>query len=126
MIAMDPSVVAALLRYTGPVHLATLDQEVGADNAAAFLLLDQYVLGADDNDARADALAEAASLTFDALLAGALPEPITLARDLGPLASRAALAGVERRRRRAGAARSGPPRRRDPRRSTAPTGGRSR
>ena len=36
---------------------------------------------------RADGLAEAASLTFDALLAGALPEPITLARDLAPLTS---------------------------------------
>jgi len=87
VIVMDPAVVAALLRYTGPVHLTTLDQDVDEHNALPFLLLDQYVLGAADNEMRADALAEAASLTFDALLSGALPEPITLARDLAPLTS---------------------------------------
>ena len=52
-----------------------------------FLLRDQYVLGADDNEQRIDALAEAARLTFEALLSGVLPEPVTLARDLGPLTS---------------------------------------
>ncbi|MET0144685.1 MAG: DUF4012 domain-containing protein [Ilumatobacteraceae bacterium] len=85
VIAMDPFVVAALLRYTGPIQLLTLDQQLDETNAVSFLLRDQYVLGAADNDQRADALAEAAGLTFDALLGGALPEPITLARDLGPL-----------------------------------------
>lgn len=85
VIAMDPYVLAALLRYTGPIQLATVDQELTADNAVPYLLRDQYVIGADDNEVRADGLAEAASLAFDALLAGALPEPITLARELGPL-----------------------------------------
>ena len=46
--------------YTGPIHLETLDQELNADNAVAFLLRDQYVL-ARDKDVRIDALAEAAS-----------------------------------------------------------------
>ena len=43
VIAMDPYVVAALLRYTGPIHLPTLDRQLDADNAVPFLLLDQYV-----------------------------------------------------------------------------------
>jgi hypothetical protein len=84
-IVMDPFVVAALLRYTGPVHLQTLNQDVSADNAVQFLLRDQYIVGAADNDVRADGLAEAASLAFHGLIDGKLPEPITLARDLAPL-----------------------------------------
>jgi hypothetical protein len=86
VIAMDPFVVAALLRYTGPVHLESLNREIGPDDALPYLLRDQYVAGVDDT-ARADGLAEAASQAFEGLLAGALPEPIQLARDLGPLAS---------------------------------------
>ena len=86
VIAMDPFVVAALLEYTGPIQLVTLDQELTADNAVPFLLRDQYVVAEDKAD-RIDALAEAASITFDALLGDALPEPITIARDLGPLAA---------------------------------------
>ena len=57
------------------------------ENAAQFLLRDQYVVGAADNEVRADGLAEAASLAFQGLIDGALPEPIELARDLAPLAS---------------------------------------
>jgi hypothetical protein len=85
VIAMDPYVVATLLGYTGPVHLASLDQDVTPDGAVQFLLRDQYVVGAADNDVRADGLAEAAAQAFQGLLAGSLPEPIQLARDLGPL-----------------------------------------
>ncbi len=87
VISMDPFVVAKLLGYSGPVHLASLDQDVTPDNAVSFLLRDQYVVGAADNDIRADGLAEAAELVFDRLIAGALPEPIELARDLGPYTS---------------------------------------
>ena len=60
VIAMDPVVLGALLRYTGPIHPTTLDQQVDKSNAV---------------------------LTMDAPLAGELPEPITLAGDLAPLAS---------------------------------------
>ena len=84
---MDPFVVSALLRYVGTIELSTLDLDVDADSLLPYLLLDQYVIGDGDNETRVDALAEAASLTFDALLAGALPDPITLSRDLGPLTS---------------------------------------
>jgi Protein of unknown function (DUF4012) len=86
-IAMDPYVVAALLEYSGPIQLTELDQLLTPDTAVPFLLRDQYILGQSDNEQRTDALAEAAKLTFDALLHGVLPEPVTLARDLGPLTS---------------------------------------
>ena len=86
-IAMDPYVVAELLEYSGPIQLTELDQRLTADSAVPFLLRDQYVLGEADKERRTDALAEAARLTFEALLSGVLPEPVTLARDLGPLTS---------------------------------------
>jgi hypothetical protein len=85
VIAMDPEVVAALLDYSGPIQLTTIDAVLTTDNAVPFLLRDQYVVVADDKQQRIDALAEAAQLTFEALLAGELPEPVELAGDLGPL-----------------------------------------
>ena len=87
VVAMDPFVVSALLRYVGTIDLSTIDLEVNADSLLPYLLLDQYVMADGDTATRVDALAEAASLTFDALVAGALPDPITLSRDLGPLTS---------------------------------------
>ena len=64
-----------------------MNQDVTPENAVQFLLRDQYVIGAADNDVRADGLAEAASQAFKGLIGGALPEPIELARDLAPLTS---------------------------------------
>lgn len=87
LILMDPYVVQALLAYTGPIELTSVDQRLTSDNAAQFLLRDQYQITLDDNDVRIDALEEAGELTFATLLAGNLPEPTTLARDLGPLAA---------------------------------------
>ena len=86
VIAMDPYVTAALLRYTGAVHVASLDQDVHPETAVPFLLREQYIVG-DDAAERTDALAEAAEQAFDGLIAGALPDPFVLARDLGPLTS---------------------------------------
>lgn len=85
VLLVDPYVVARLLRYTGPVELATVDQRLDEGNAAWYLMFDQYVLGADDNDQRVDALGEAASLTAAALFGGTMPGPVTLAADLSPL-----------------------------------------
>ncbi len=84
VLTMDPEVVAALLDYSGPIQLTTIDEVLTTDNAVPFLLRDQYVDAADKQQ-RIDALAEAAQLTFEALLAGELPEPVELAGDLGPL-----------------------------------------
>jgi hypothetical protein len=78
-------VLSALLRYTGPIQLATLPETLTADNATEFLLRGQYIAANDDNDLRVDSLAEVATQTFQQLMAGALPDPISLARDMGPL-----------------------------------------
>lgn len=85
VIAMDAYVVQALLAYTGPIALSEFDVQLTSENAADYILRQQYELGADDNLQRIDALGEAAELTTNALLSGSLPEPTQLARDLGPL-----------------------------------------
>ena len=84
VIAMDPQVVTQLLRYSGPVFIPSLGREVSADDTLPFLLRDQYIVDVPD-DQRADGLAEAATSAFTGLIAGQLPDPIELARDLGPL-----------------------------------------
>jgi len=85
VIAMDPYVLEALLAYTGPIQLTSVDQTLNQDNAAEYILTDQYF--EPEQADRIDALGEAAELTIDRLLAGRLPEPTTIARDLGPMAS---------------------------------------
>ena len=86
VVAMDPFVVTQLLRYTGPVFVPSLGRDLSPEEAQGFLLRDQYVQDVPD-DQRADGLAEAASQAFSALLSGSLPDPITLARDLGSFTS---------------------------------------
>ena len=85
VMVMDPYVVQALLEYTGPIQLTTVDRQLTSRNAAEYILRDQYLIDG-DNATRIDALEEAASITFDTMLAGTLPDPTVLARDLGPLA----------------------------------------
>jgi hypothetical protein len=84
VIAMDPFVVNQLLRYTGPVVIPSLGRAIGPDEALPFLLRDQYTTDVPDEQ-RADGLAEAAAQAFEGLIGGSLPDPIALARDLGPL-----------------------------------------
>ncbi len=82
MILMDPYPLAQLLAYTGPQQLDGIDTPIDSANAVDFILRDQYLqLG---HDARVDLLDGLAEQTFDALLSGALPSPITAAKDLGP------------------------------------------
>ena len=84
VIVMDPFVLQTLLQYTGPIEVEGLDRRLNAENAADILLKDQYLIT--DNPERIDLLEDAARQTMDRILAGALPSPVTLARDLGPLA----------------------------------------
>ncbi len=85
VIVADPFVIAGMLRYTTAVNLTSVDQQLSADNAASYLLHDQYVVGAVDTEGRHDVLAEAATAAFEAMMAGDLPDPIQLATDFGPL-----------------------------------------
>lgn len=86
VIVMDPFVVTQLMGYTGPVAIPSLGRELGPDEALGYLLRDQYLTDVSDEE-RADGLAEAAAQAFAGLLSGALPEPVALATDLGPLTS---------------------------------------
>jgi hypothetical protein len=83
---MDPFVLQALLKYTDGIQLTTVPVTLTSKNTAEFLLKDQYAV-AQDNPTRIDALEEAAQKTFSTLLAGGLPDPAALGRDLGGLAS---------------------------------------
>jgi hypothetical protein len=92
--AMDPSVLEALLRLTGPISVDGTDVPVSAENVAQFLLVDQYEI--DDSPTRVDLLDEVARATIDQVLGGALPNPTVVARELGPLAAQGRLAGWAR------------------------------
>lgn len=91
VIVMDPYVVQALMAYTGPIDVPELGVTVRPEDAAQFILEDQYVLAAADatgavgNEERIDALETLGEEVISRLLTGALPEPASLAGDLAPL-----------------------------------------
>lgn len=90
VIAVDPYVLQALMKYTGPVDVPELGVTIRPDDAASFILKDQYLIaqeddGEFDNGSRIDALDTLGEEVIDKLLAGALPAPSELARDIGPL-----------------------------------------
>jgi hypothetical protein len=92
--AMDPYVLEALLRLTGPISIARSDVELSASNVTRFLLVDQYEI--DDSPARVDLLDEVARATIGRVLGGGLPNPTVVARELGPVAAQGRLAGWSR------------------------------
>lgn len=84
VITLDPYALAAILRLTGPVRVEGVPAPLTADNAADFLLREQYAAFGDRAE-RADFLADALEATFDQLTSQPLPEPQLLARTLAPL-----------------------------------------
>ena len=80
---VDPEGLAALLRVTGPVDIKGLDTPIGPDNAANFLLRDQYVQFP-KVDERADFLERVARQTFTRLTSVRLPGPRFIGESLGP------------------------------------------
>lgn len=88
VIVMDPYVIAALMEYSGPITLPEFGVTVSADDAADFILREQYVLAGDDANAdRIDALDTLGTQVIAQLLTGALPSPPDLISDLAPLVS---------------------------------------
>ncbi len=85
VIVADPFALQALLALTGPVDVEGMDERLTEDNAAQFLLLDQYVLYEDERDERKDRLEAAGRATFDALTERELPAPRVVGRVLGPI-----------------------------------------
>ena len=83
VIVADPYGLAALLKLTGPVDVEGLAQPLTADNAAAYLLKDQYQ---EDGvqDERRDRLRAASRATFDALTERSLPSLREVGDALGP------------------------------------------
>jgi hypothetical protein len=84
VIAIDPVALAALLEFTGPVTVPGVPQPLTAENAAQFILVDQYQQ-LTDTEQRVDVLEDLAEITFDRLTAGELPSPRTVADTLGPM-----------------------------------------
>jgi hypothetical protein len=82
---LDPQAMAALISFTGPIQVEGLAEPLTAENAAQFIIKDQYLIEAFDQ--RTDLLERIARTTVDELLAGALPSPVELARQFAPLAA---------------------------------------
>jgi hypothetical protein len=84
---VDPDGLAALLRLTGDIDVEGLDVPVGPENAADFLLRDQYVQFP-RVDERADFLERIARQTFERLTSVQLPGPRAFGQALGPAVDR--------------------------------------
>ncbi|MGQ0433936.1 MAG: DUF4012 domain-containing protein [Microthrixaceae bacterium] len=84
VMSVDPVALAALLRFTGPIAVPGVATPLDADNAAQFLLRDQYV-ELPETPERVDALEALAELTFGHLTTADLPGPRELGRTLGPV-----------------------------------------
>lgn len=81
VISLDPIALAALLEFTGPIEVQGFGRALTADNAADFLLRDNYSLFP-DSDTQNVALAELVETTFDQLTTGDLPGPRAVANVL--------------------------------------------
>lgn len=84
VIYVDPYGLAGLLRLTGPVPVVGLDKPLTADNAADFLLREQYTIFSGQAE-RVDFLDNASRATFEQLTSRELPGPKTVADTLSPL-----------------------------------------
>ncbi|MEM8619419.1 MAG: DUF4012 domain-containing protein [Actinomycetota bacterium] len=95
--AMDPYVLAELLRFTGPVSVDGQDRQLNANNVVDFLLVDQYELDeVEGRDDREDFLEDVSEVTIERLLSGAVPDPVELIESLSPLVAEGRLLGWAR------------------------------
>lgn len=85
VLVLDPESLAALLRLTGPVTVPGAPFPLTYRNAASWLLKGEYAtFSSSSSQARHDFLEEALVQAFARLTSRALPNPITLARYVGP------------------------------------------
>jgi len=85
VVVVDPIAIAGLLELTGPIEVDSIEFPLTADNAAEFLLRDQYILYQGERGDRKDRLEDAGRATFDALTERSLPGPREIGRVLGPI-----------------------------------------
>lgn len=91
VISIDVFALARFLEFTGPIRVSGLDAALDANNAAQFLLYDQYQLPG-DNANRVDVLASVTRQVVTRLLAGGLPGPRALVDSLAPMVEEGRLA----------------------------------
>lgn len=84
VVVADPFALAALMELTGPIDVPSVGFPLDQDNAAEFLLRDQYVLYEGEREARKDRLEDVGEAAFDALTERSLPGPRELGKVLGP------------------------------------------
>jgi hypothetical protein len=89
VIAVDPYGLADLLTFTGPINVEGRDKRLTTDNAAEWLIKEQYLEFTDDNGRadeveRRDALSDVGSEAFDQLVNGSIPGPRRVGDALGP------------------------------------------
>jgi len=82
VMSVDPAGLAAIMRFTGGIEVPGRAAPVTADDAALFLMSEQYSLYQDDNDLRLDVLDDVARTTFDRLTTSDLPGPRALSEQL--------------------------------------------
>jgi hypothetical protein len=83
VISLDPSVLAGLLEFTGPVEVG--ETRLTSENAEQFLLFDQYVEFEDEDPERQDQLDVALREMFTQLVESDVPSPRVVKEVLGPL-----------------------------------------
>ncbi len=91
IVVVDPYGLAALLKLTGPVLVEGLNQPLTADNAAQYLVYQQYVTYGNAKDDRKDILSAAGRATFKALTTRDLPGPAAVGQALGPVVAQGRL-----------------------------------
>jgi hypothetical protein len=91
ILVVDPYALAALLQLTGPVQVDGLAQPLTAQNAAQYLVYQQYVTYGNAKDDRKDILAAAGRSTFKALTSRDLPGPADVGAALGPVVAQGRL-----------------------------------
>jgi Protein of unknown function (DUF4012) len=81
---IDPYVLAAFMKFTGPVTVDALGGTLNASNVTDFLLREQYSRFPDKAE-RVDFLEGVANTTFDRLTTGDLPGPRDVSTALSPV-----------------------------------------
>ena len=85
VIMVDPFGLAGLLQLTGPIQVPGRAEPLTADNAADFLLREQYADFQEGRTERVEFLDDATRITFEKLTEGDIPSPRTVIDVLGPL-----------------------------------------
>lgn len=95
VLAVDPYALAAMLEITGPVEVEGLDFPLTSENAADYLLREQYLTfdPTEENQDRRDVLKAASEATFDAFISQKNFQPSQLAAVLGPVVAERRLVG---------------------------------